>query len=231
MFGTLDVRNTHRFAAQQSLVRLLNDAFTFDGAVVNPHDKELQYIPVRGLMDSGSEAYLISQTIIARAGITESEMQSIKDLEIHGLEGAVCRPRFQIDLTWHMRRHANSRVSTFFVVEDTSFDILVPTSLLLHHPRSDSTSQAAYILQLRKKKDEEVEQERRNQAEQLRRGAAQEAVDAEERRLKRMARRKEKEEGGRARSDSFPAGNGGARSEAEVLENEEGEKKAEGNIS
>ena len=138
--------------AQQSLVRLLKNAFTFSGAIVKLEDKEFRYIPVRGLMDSGSEAYLISKVPITRAGISEDELQAVVDSEIHGLEGALCRPSFQLELTWHMKRHANSRVNMFFVVDDTSFDILVPSSLLLNDLHSDKTKKAAYILHLRKKK-------------------------------------------------------------------------------
>jgi len=121
-----------------------------------PGEEKIKYVPIRGLMDSGSEAFLISSAIIPRAGITEADLQPVMDLEIHGLEGVVCRPRFRVELTWHMRRHANSRVSTFFVVEDRSFDILVPSSLLLDSRSNDTTSHAAYILHLRKKKAGEL---------------------------------------------------------------------------
>lgn len=142
---------TNQPAAYESLVRLLKDGFTFHGAIVRSRGDGMKYIAVRGLMDSGSDAFLIVRQVIDRAAISEVELQPVAELEIRGLEGVKCRPKFQIELTWHMKRHANSRLSTFFVVDDASFDILVPSSLLCDGRGFDSASRAAYILYFRKK--------------------------------------------------------------------------------
>jgi hypothetical protein len=208
-----DVPREPNSTAHQSLVRILKDGFTFDGILVNKAGIGLRYIAVRGLMDSGCEAFLISTDIINRARITEAEMEPVADLEIHGLEGAACKPRYQIELTWYIRQHMNSRVSTFYVVDDKSFDIIIPSSLLINSRNVDSTGQAAYILHQRKKKAgklwaqtwksrqacylhgiiAEVAQAKKTQAEQLKRAARQEEMDAEKRRQKRQQIKKEKE--------------------------------------
>ncbi|KAK6221895.1 hypothetical protein LQW54_001115 [Pestalotiopsis sp. IQ-011] len=124
MFRCYWRREERRFAllAFRDTVLLLRDLVNSPAGI--------RYLPVRGLWDTGSDVYLISRNILQRANIGDEDLEHVADkTTLHGIGGAVFAPEWKVQLTWHVKRNMNSRQDTFYVADDISCDMLVPSTL------------------------------------------------------------------------------------------------------
>lgn len=124
---------------------------SFSATIVVVAGTTVRPIPVRAFMDNGSNAFFISKRITDRAGLKESDMEREEDVVVRVLEGAACTPKWRTELTWYRNHQRRTRVDTFYVVDDDSFDILAPNSILERDMAVDSIGQEAYILRMRNK--------------------------------------------------------------------------------
>lgn len=127
---------------------------TFDAAIIWVRDSDVRYTPIRGLWDTGSDAFIITREIIERASITNKELKQLDEIPtIHGIGGAKYKPTLSMKLTWHVNRNMNSRQDTFYVLEEANFDVIVPWTLSIgaRSTREGKEGQNALILRLRRK--------------------------------------------------------------------------------
>ncbi|KAF2470011.1 uncharacterized protein BDR25DRAFT_36005 [Lindgomyces ingoldianus] len=186
----LTLSNPNLDSDRPLLKTLAASNYTFDARISLVKGSQISYIPVRGLWDTGSDAFFISKTILDRANIGEEDMTRLEETHTyHGIGSASFSPAFSIDLTWHIRRNMNSRRDTFYVTEEEIFDILVPYTLSIgvRSTTIGKEGRNALILQLRPKKKahkkQELEKEEHNNV------AAESARKVKEEKLRKERRR------------------------------------------
>ncbi|EEU34214.1 uncharacterized protein NECHADRAFT_85465 [Fusarium vanettenii 77-13-4] len=131
---------------------LVTSDYTLDATLVFQSLGGLTYVPVRGFVDTGSSAFIISSKVLERAGFSEEKWQRVdEETWLRGLEGVRYRPTHQVELTWYLDRRRYSRVDTFLVANDDRFDILLPKSLAC--PGGEVDTGLVLMLELRKKTD------------------------------------------------------------------------------
>lgn len=109
---------------------LLEQNFTFDAVIsVLDSSDELSKTPVRAIMDTGSEAFMIHEAIVRRAKLAGSIQAAEGPSAFRGLNKVTYRSTRCVKVTWHVPKHMNSREDVFHVVEDGPFDILIPNVL------------------------------------------------------------------------------------------------------
>jgi hypothetical protein len=136
------------------LKTLAGSNYTFDATITWVRDSNIRYTPIRGLWDTGSDAFIISREIIERAGIKNEELEQLDEIPtIHGIGGAKYKPTLRVKLTWHVNRNMNSRQDTFYVIDEANFDVLVPWTLSIgaRSTGEGNEGQNALILRLRRK--------------------------------------------------------------------------------
>jgi hypothetical protein len=135
------------------LKSLAGSNYTFDATILWAQGSNVRYTPIRGLWDTGSDAFIITKGIVKRAGIPEEDLDDVDDVP-HGIGGAKYRPTQSVKLTWHVNRNMTSRQDTFYVLDEANFDILVPYTLSIgaRSTGEGAAGQQALILRLRRKK-------------------------------------------------------------------------------
>lgn len=77
-------------------------------------------------MDTGCNGNLVTMDIIEKAGINRPRLLKIPEheqVDLQGLEGARCRPLYEIHLKWH--QDGDTKRRPFYVVQEGPFDILI----------------------------------------------------------------------------------------------------------
>ena len=125
-------RSTRRKVAGRVIADLIKQNFTRDATIVVDRGaggpERLCYIPVRAKMDTGCDDNMVHLQVLKDAGIDENLLIPIEadaKTELIGVEGFVCTPDFEIELTWYQDRQMKARKSKFFVVKDAPFDVLI----------------------------------------------------------------------------------------------------------
>jgi hypothetical protein len=134
---------------------LAGSNYTFDATISLVWDRKIRYVPIRGLWDAGSDAFIITKSILERAEISEDDCDDIEDVPtIHAIAGARYKPTRRVKLIWHVDRNMNSRQDTFYVLDEVNFDILVPYTLSIAAGSTgvSGEGQQALVLRLRRKK-------------------------------------------------------------------------------
>jgi hypothetical protein len=109
---------------------LLKQNFTFDAVLTMlSSSDEIVKTPIRAIMDTGSEGFLINEAIAHRAGLSESVKPVQVPCTLQGLKNMSYDPTHCVKVTWHVPKHMNSREDVFYVVNDAPFDILIPNIL------------------------------------------------------------------------------------------------------
>jgi len=124
------------------LYALLDQNYTFDAiiSVLSPSNS-ISKTPVsamklntsvRGIMDTGSEAFVIHNSIVQRAGLSDRVEPVKGTVKLRGLNEVVHRFDRCVKVTWHAPNHMNSREDIFYVVDEGPFDILIPNVIQIH---------------------------------------------------------------------------------------------------
>lgn len=96
------------------LKSLAGSNYTFDAAILWTRGSNIRYTPIRGLWDTGSDAFIISRAIVERAGISVDDLEQLENVStIKGIGGAQYRPTQSITLSGHVNRNMNSRQDKF----------------------------------------------------------------------------------------------------------------------
>lgn len=134
------------------LKTLVGSNYTFGCTIFWKNGSKVRYTPIRGLWDTGSDAFMIRREITKRAGIKEEELEKVDNTPtLKGVNGAIFKPDLCVTLTWHVNGNMNSLENTFYVVEEADFDVLVPYSLSIGTRSTGfgKQGQNALILRLR----------------------------------------------------------------------------------
>lgn len=126
------------------LGQLANDNFTVDATVLvekETGEGPLRHnpVPLRAKLDTGCDSYLISYERIIEAGINLNLLRPIekgRQIKLESIGEVVVVPEMEVKLTWYQNRSMKSRDTTFLVVKDAPFDLLLSSEHLIEEIRS-----------------------------------------------------------------------------------------------
>jgi hypothetical protein len=126
------------------LGQLADDNFTLDATVMvekESGDGPLKHtpVPLRAKLDTGCDSYLISYERIMEAGINSDLLHPIepgRQIKLESIGEVVVVPEMEVKLTWYQNRSMKSRDTTFLVVKDAPFDLLLSSDHLVEEIRS-----------------------------------------------------------------------------------------------
>lgn len=124
---------TQRNTVGLALKDLIKQNFTRNATLVvdsgvGTFPERVRYVHVRAKMDTGCSDNLITMELVEKAGIPTSMLFEIPEdelVDLQGLEGAKCTPLYEVHLTWYQDGDMKMRESSFYVIKDGPFDMLI----------------------------------------------------------------------------------------------------------
>lgn len=90
--------------------------------------QRFDYRPARVKVDTGSAADLVSLEYLTKVGFNIANLKPIPEsdqVEVEGLNKAIYKPKYQVNLQWYRQGEAQMNLTPFLVVDHGPFDLLL----------------------------------------------------------------------------------------------------------